>query len=139
MSKQHLAAALCPTIRTSPRLFIALLQHAKNLFPTTKLFIYIPPLTSSAQLPDDLESLENELRKQESLLAQIHSEMNAGFISKSREELLWEVQRITTQLKRKLKTAQKAEKDGEDRVKLTEGITSTTEEPEIADVKTEGE
>lgn len=40
-----------------------------------------------------------ELQKQDSLLSQIHSEMNAGFISSKREEQLWEVQRIITQLK----------------------------------------
>lgn len=40
-----------------------------------------------------------ELRKQESLLSQIHSEMNAGFVTKKREEELWETQRIITQLK----------------------------------------
>lgn len=33
--------------------------------------------------------------------------MNAGFVSKKREEQLWEVQRIITQLKRKLKTFEK--------------------------------
>lgn len=43
--------------------------------------------------------MEIELKKQESLLSQIHAEMNAGFISTTREELLWEVQRIITQLK----------------------------------------
>jgi RalA-binding protein 1 len=43
-----------------------------------------------------------ELKKQESLLAQIHAEMNAGFVK--REEQLWEVQRIITQLKVRIKT-----------------------------------
>lgn len=48
-----------------------------------------------------------ELKKQESLLAQIHAEMNAGFVTKKREEQLWEVQRIITQLKRKLRVFEK--------------------------------
>lgn len=99
MNRQNLAAALCPSLRTSVRLFTALLHHCKNLFPNTVLYTYIPPLASSAQLPDDPELMEIELSKQESLLTQIHAEMNAGFISKQREELLWEVQRIITQLK----------------------------------------
>lgn len=73
--------------------------HCKNLFPATTVFTYIPPLTSSAQLPEEPNLMELELKKQESLLSQIHAEMNAGFISKTREELLWEVQRIITQLK----------------------------------------
>lgn len=50
-------------------------------------------------MPDTSEEISKELRKQESLLSQIHSEMNAGFVSKKREEQLWEVQRIITQLK----------------------------------------
>lgn len=33
------------------------------------------------------------------MLSQIHSEMNAGFVTKKREEELWETQRIITQLK----------------------------------------
>lgn len=45
--------------------------------------------------------------KQESLLNQIHAEMNAGFVTKKREEQLWEVQRIITQLKRKLRSFEK--------------------------------
>lgn len=73
--------------------------HCKNLFPTTVLQTYIPPITSSSQIPEEPNQIEVELKKQESLLNQIHSEMNAGFISKTREELLWEVQIIITQLK----------------------------------------
>lgn len=69
------------------------------------IFRYVPPLTaSSPKLPETPEEIQQELCKQESLLNQIHSEMNSGFVSKKREEQLWEVQRIITQLKRKLKT-----------------------------------
>lgn len=77
--------------------------------------------------------MEIELKKQESLLSQIHAEMNAGFISKTREELLWEVQRIITQLKRKLKTAHKGaviEKPVEEKPKEPEPLSSVQEEPE---------
>lgn len=56
-------------------------------------------MSSTVQLPEDCDAIQDELRKQESLLAQIHYEMNSGFISKKREELLWEVQRMITQLK----------------------------------------
>jgi len=48
-----------------------------------------------------------ELKKQESLLGYIHREMNAGFVCKTKEEELWDVQRIITQLKRKLKVLEK--------------------------------
>lgn len=56
-------------------------------------------MSSTLQLPEGTEDIVCELRKQESLLSQIHAEMNSGFISKKREELLWEVQRMITQLK----------------------------------------
>ncbi|KAK4871589.1 hypothetical protein RN001_015713 [Aquatica leii] len=107
MNAQNLALCMSSTLQTSHRLLTALLCHCPALFPDTVLERYIYPLTSSSQLPDDPELMEQELQKQESLLTQIHSEMNVGFISKQREELLWEVQRIITQLKRKLKTANK--------------------------------
>ena len=68
----------------------------------------MPPITStSPKLPENPEEIQTELRKQESLLSQIHAEMNAGFVSKKREEQLWEVQRIITQLKRKLRSFEK--------------------------------
>ncbi|KAJ8930834.1 hypothetical protein NQ314_016251 [Rhamnusium bicolor] len=107
MNKQTISAALNHTFHISSRLLQALLHHSQALFPNVIIFKYIPPLGSGAQLPDKPNLMDIELRKQESLLTQIHKEMNYGCISKEREELLWEVQRIITQLKRKLKTAQK--------------------------------
>lgn len=62
---------------------------------------YVPPINASTSpnLPETVEDIQFELRKQESLLSQIHAEMNAGLHSKKREEELWETQRIITQLK----------------------------------------
>ncbi len=67
----------------------------------SSFFRYVPPINASTSpnLPETVEDIQAELRKQESLLSQIHSEMNAGLHSKKREEELWEVQRIITQLK----------------------------------------
>lgn len=62
---------------------------------------------TSPHLPDTIDAIAMELRKQDSLLNQIHAEMNAGFVTKKREEQLWEVQRIITQLKRKLRSFEK--------------------------------
>lgn len=59
----------------------------------------MPPASTSPNLPETPDEMQVELRKQESLLSQIHSEMNAGFVTKKREEELWETQRIITQLK----------------------------------------
>ncbi|KAH8419149.1 hypothetical protein KR222_006732 [Zaprionus bogoriensis] len=108
LNAQSLAMLLSPTLQMSHRLMVALLCHCTNLFPDVKLIKYVPPLTSASPgLPDKPEDIQTELRKQDSLLAQIHSEMNAGFITKKREEQLWEVQRIITQLKRKLRSCEK--------------------------------
>lgn len=99
MNKQTLSAALNHTFHISSRLLYGLLHHCNALFPNIVIFKYIPPLSSGAQLPDKPLLMEIELKKQESLLATIHEEMNIGCISREREELLWEVQRIITQLK----------------------------------------
>jgi RalA-binding protein 1 len=50
-------------------------------------------------MPESPEEVASELRRQETILSQIHSKMNAGSVTKRREEELWETQRIITQLK----------------------------------------
>lgn len=110
MNAQTIAMTLSPVLQMSHRLLLALLFHCKALFPNIQLSKYIPPLSAGSNcLPDNAESIAAELAKQESLLSQIHMQMNAGFVTKSREEQLWEVQRMITQLKRKFKTVQKLE------------------------------
>ncbi|GLH11212.1 RalA-binding protein 1 [Gryllus bimaculatus] len=110
MNAQNLAIILSPVLQMSHRLITAILCHCKSLFPEVKLTRYIPPLSAgSPSLPDTVFGITDELRKQESLLSQIHQEMNAGYVSKRREEQLWEVQRLITQLKRKLRTVQRAQ------------------------------
>merc|ERR1719319_2058137 len=47
------------------------------------------------------------MRKQESLLSDLHLEISRGSATRAKEEQLWEQQRIVTQLKRKLRMAQK--------------------------------
>ncbi|XP_024938493.1 ralA-binding protein 1 isoform X3 [Cephus cinctus] len=85
----------------------------------------LPESSGSTNLPDTVESIAAELAKQESLLSQIHMQMNAGFVTKSREEQLWEVQRMITQLKRKYKTVQKLE--GSAQKSLDEEVKSNDE------------
>uniref|UniRef100_A0A182NSE6 Rho-GAP domain-containing protein n=1 Tax=Anopheles dirus TaxID=7168 RepID=A0A182NSE6_9DIPT len=108
MNAQNIAMLLSPTLQMSHRLFVAILCYCSTLFADTILHKYVPPITaSSPNLPETPEEITVELKKQESLLAQIHAEMNAGFVTKKREEQLWEVQRIITQLKRKLRSFEK--------------------------------
>ncbi|XP_045482660.1 ralA-binding protein 1-like [Harmonia axyridis] len=107
MSRSNLGASLNHTFHVSSRLLTALIHHSKALFPKLILTRYIPPLSAGATLPSTAEEIQRELEKQESLLNLIHMEMSCGCIVKQREELLWEVQRIITQLKRKMKSFQK--------------------------------
>ncbi|XP_044765618.1 ralA-binding protein 1-like [Coccinella septempunctata] len=107
MSRTNLGASLNHTFHVSSRLLTALIQHSRALFPELILTRYVPPLSAGSPLPSTAEDIQKELEKQESLLNQIHMEMNCGCIIKQREELLWEVQRIITQLKRKMKSFQK--------------------------------
>lgn len=108
MSLQSISQVFSQPLQMSQRLLAALIFHADVLFSSTELTKYIPPLTSSSSnLPETADEITKELNKQESLLGQIHSEMNAGYVTKEREELLWEVQRMITQLKRKLKSLEK--------------------------------
>lgn len=67
---------------------------------------YVPPIkpaTSrwSLEIPDDPSYIREELAKQESLLSQLHEELK-GVTDPEKEEQLWEVQRVVTQLKRKV-------------------------------------
>ncbi len=56
----------------------------------------------SLELPESPTAIEEELRKQESLLNQLHEDlMKVKDVGK--EEQLWEVQRMVTQLKRKVR------------------------------------
>ncbi|CAB0040157.1 unnamed protein product [Trichogramma brassicae] len=110
MNAQTIAMTLSPALQMSHRLLLALLFHCKALFPEVRLTKYIPPLPAgSTRLPESPQGIAAELAKQESLLSQIHMLMNAGYVNKSREEQLWEVQRMITQLKRKYKLVQKRE------------------------------
>lgn len=64
------------------------------------MFRYVPPLSGpSPALPNTEAGCKEELRKLESLLAQVHGEMNSGLAGQRREEQLWDAQRIVTQLK----------------------------------------
>ncbi|CAK1545666.1 unnamed protein product [Leptosia nina] len=106
---QTLYAAMGPTLGMSQNLLSYLVTKAEKLFSDIHLTKYVPPLLSiPAEFPDNATEISTELRKQESLLSQIHSEMHAGFITAARDQQLWEAQRIVTQLKRKLRSVQKS-------------------------------
>ncbi|KAK9509495.1 hypothetical protein O3M35_006802 [Rhynocoris fuscipes] len=133
MNAQNISITLSPLLQTSQRLLNALLCHVSELFQDISLNKYVPPLSSvSPGLPDSTEGIAIELAKQESLLSQLHKEMNQGLVSKGREEQLWGVQRIITQLKRKLRalertSGQRSLDDTESSLRADESSGNSTE------------
>ncbi|KAL0819133.1 hypothetical protein ABMA28_008392 [Loxostege sticticalis] len=108
-SIQTIATAMGPALNMSYNLITYFVTKAEKLFPDVRLTKYVPPLLSiPADFSDSAADISAELRKQESLLNQIHAEMHAGFITNARDQQLWEAQRIVTQLKRKLRSVQKS-------------------------------
>ncbi|XP_068619622.1 ralA-binding protein 1 isoform X2 [Battus philenor] len=106
---QTIANAMAPGLNMSHNLLAYLVAKADKLFPDVILSKYVPPLLSiPADFPETAAEISAELRKQESLLSQIHAEMHAGFVTSTRDQQLWEAQRIVTQLKRKLRSVQKS-------------------------------
>ena len=72
---------------------------------------YVPPLRPvssrwSLELPESPTAIEEELHKQESLLNQLHEDVRKVKNAADKEEQLWEVQRVVTQLKRKVSRIQ---------------------------------
>ena len=56
-------------------------------------------------LPESPEAIAEEIRKQESLLAELHQQISRGANNKKVDEQIWEQQRIVTQLKVELVAA----------------------------------
>lgn len=68
---------------------------------------YVPPIELdssrlSLELPDSPTAIEEELGRQEAVLNNLHAELNSGVRDEEKEEKLWEIQRVVTQLKRKV-------------------------------------
>lgn len=106
MTLQNVSIVLSPTMRISHRVLNCFFENSHILFENATFKKYVPPISSSsANLPETEKEIEEEIRKQESLLADLHLQISSGAASKKTEEQIWEQQRIVTQLKRKLRTA----------------------------------
>ncbi|CAB3373820.1 Hypothetical predicted protein [Cloeon dipterum] len=105
---QGVCSTFAPLLQTSPKILSALICYSATLFPNMHLHKYIPPLSGpTPNIPNTINGCNDELRKLESVLAQVHEEMNAGLTGSRREEQMWDAQRIVTQLKRRLRLLQK--------------------------------
>ncbi|XP_005106675.1 ralA-binding protein 1 [Aplysia californica] len=138
MSLQNVSIVLSPTMQISHRVLYVLFSNVQDLFGNVTLRKYVPPLKPahskwSLELPDNPVALEEELAKQESLLNQLHVDLNSGLTDPVIEEQLWEVQRVVTQLKRKIKMAKKNVEMGERRkANLDMKKSSTTSIPSLS-------
>ncbi|XP_059469395.1 ralA-binding protein 1 isoform X2 [Neocloeon triangulifer] len=105
---QGVCGTFAPLLQTSPKILSALICYSATLFPNMHIHKYIPPLSGpTPNIPTTISGCNDELRKLESVLAQVHEEMHAGLAGSRREEQMWDAQRIVTQLKRKLRMLQK--------------------------------
>ena len=109
MTLQNVSIVLSPTMQISHRVLNCIFEQHSTLFSQVALVRYVPPISGpggAQQLPESPQGIEEEMKKQESLLAELHMEISSGVaVSKAREEQLWEQQRIVTQLKRNLRMA----------------------------------
>ncbi|XP_020894810.1 ralA-binding protein 1-A isoform X3 [Exaiptasia diaphana] len=114
MSIQNIGIVLSPTMSINHGILFIFLSNVEELFPDTQLKVYTGPLTfrveeDEADLPSSPDAIASALAKQEELLAELHVKMQTTNDDDA-NELLWEVQRTVTQLKRKLKAAKEASK-----------------------------
>nr|XP_060631025.1 ralA-binding protein 1 [Anolis sagrei ordinatus]XP_060631026.1 ralA-binding protein 1 [Anolis sagrei ordinatus] len=114
MNIQNISIVLSPTVQISNRVLYMFFTHVQEFFgnavlkPVTKPLRWSNMATMPA-LPETPESIKEEIRRQEFLLNCLHRDLQVGIKDLSKEERLWEVQRILTALKRKLREAKRQE------------------------------
>ncbi|XP_072324465.1 ralA-binding protein 1 isoform X2 [Scyliorhinus torazame] len=129
MNIQNISIVLSPTVQISNRVLYLFFTHVKELFGEIELKPVVKPLrwsnvASMPALPETQESIKEEIRRQEFLLNCLHRDLQAGIKDLSKEERLWEVQRILTALKRKLREAKRQECE----TKIAQEIASLSKE-----------
>lgn len=115
MNLQNVSVVLSPSMQISHRVLHALFSHAPIFFKDVKIVKYVKKIRpdssrQSLDLPETPAAIEEELSQQEQVLSEIHAELNAGLRDPQKEEQLWEVQRVVTQLKRKLRVLRQVKK-----------------------------
>ena len=131
MTLQNVSIVLSPTMRISHRVLNCIFSLHAALFSNVKLSRYIPPISLISNLPDSPQAIEEEMRKQESLLAELHAEISSGVVvGKAREEQLWEQQRIVTQLKRNLRHAKTKQPGAQPELDYEEELNFALQTPE---------
>ncbi|XP_051557741.1 ralA-binding protein 1-like [Myxocyprinus asiaticus] len=129
MNIQNISIVLNPTVQIGNRVLYVFFTHVHELFGDVVLKPVVHPLRWSNMaamptLPETQESIKEEIRRQEFLLNRLHRDLQAGVKDLSKEERLWEVQRIVTALKRKLREAKRQECE----TKIAQEIASLSKE-----------
>ncbi|XP_060261230.1 ralA-binding protein 1 isoform X2 [Ovis aries] len=129
MNIQNISIVLSPTVQISNRVLYVFFTHVQELFGNVTLKQVTKPLRWSNMatmptLPETQESIKEEIRRQEFLLNCLHRDLQGGIKDLSKEERLWEVQRILTALKRKLREAKRQECE----TKIAQEIASLSKE-----------
>ncbi|XP_057618833.1 ralA-binding protein 1 [Chionomys nivalis] len=129
MNIQNISIVLSPTVQISNRVLYVLFTHVQELFGTVVLKQVTRPLRWSNMatmptLPETQAGIKEEIRRQEFLLNCLHRDLQGGIKDLSKEERLWEVQRILTALKRKLREAKRQECE----TKIAQEIASLSKE-----------
>ncbi|KAL2096856.1 hypothetical protein ACEWY4_006063 [Coilia grayii] len=140
MNIQNISIVLNPTIQMGNRVLYLFFTHVRELFGEVLLKPVVRPLRWSNMatmpaLPETQESIKEEIRRQEFLLNCLHRDLQAGVKDLSKEERLWEVQRILTALKRKLREAKRQECE----TKIAQEIASLSKEDVSKEEMTENE
>ncbi|XP_031720837.1 ralA-binding protein 1 [Anarrhichthys ocellatus] len=140
MNIQNISIVLNPTIQIGNRVLYMFFTHVRELFGDVVLKPVVRPLRWSNMatmpaLPDTQESVKEEIRRQEFLLNCLHRDLQAGVKDLSKEERLWEVQRILTALKRKLREAKRQDCES----KIAQEIASLSKEDVSKEEMTENE
>ncbi|XP_023363381.1 ralA-binding protein 1 [Otolemur garnettii] len=112
MNIQNISIVLSPTVQISNRVLYVFFTHVQELFGNVVLKQVTKPLRWSNMatmptLPETQVGIKEEIRRQEFLLNCLHRDLQGGIKDLSKEERLWEVQRILTALKRKLREAKR--------------------------------
>lgn len=119
MNIQNLSIVFSPTMKISHGVLNIFFEHCQIFFPDVELVKYAPPTKNEDEdgYPTTIEGLQEILKENEEVLSELHGKANQG--DGSKDEELWERQRKATQIKRKIKLLQKAEKEKKNENKLS--------------------
>ncbi|GBL72419.1 RalA-binding protein 1 [Araneus ventricosus] len=125
MNLQNVSIVLSPIMQISHNVLQSFFTHMDILFKGVELKKYVPPIELdstrlSLELPDSPSAIADELSRQENVLNTLHAELNTGLRDQQKEEKLWEIQRVVTQLKRKLRFLRQIQDTSNSRSEETE-------------------